>query len=63
MKKSDVLMTLAFIIQDNEEFPDIAASKALVYLEGIGMLPPICTVTVKDGKHTPTERCWDEESQ
>ena len=62
MKRETVLNQLEFII--NPEEPDLAWKKALrilSYLEDIGMLPPPCSVTIKDGKHTPTIRKWDDE--
>ena len=36
-----------------------ASGRILDKIEKLGMLPPTCTVTIEDGKHTATERRWD----
>jgi hypothetical protein len=48
------------VYQDYEMYKE-EAEDILIALEKSGMLPPLCTVTIKDGKHTPTERRWDHE--
>jgi hypothetical protein len=60
MKKEDVVDVISWIILDDGTNKE-KALHILSYLEGVGMLPPICTTTIKDGKHTPTERKWDDE--
>lgn len=62
MKRSDVLDALFDIIHDDDIRAIDKHYRILSYVEDIGMLPPPCTVTIKDGKHTPTERVWDEEN-
>jgi hypothetical protein len=65
MKRSEALNAIAYIIMDykyeDTGDSDETALRVLSYLEDLGMQPPICTVTIKDGKHTPTEYKWDEE--
>lgn len=38
-----------------------AAIDILKLIEELGMLPPVNTCKVVDGKHTPSERSWDNE--
>lgn len=61
MKRAEVVSTIAYMIADGYEGYD-QALRILSYLEDLGMLPPVCTVTIKDGKHTPTVRKWDDEA-
>lgn len=63
MKRNDVIDAIAWILvegaDDNEGTP--TALRILSYIEDIGMLPPPCSVKIENGKHTPTERKWDDE--
>jgi hypothetical protein len=66
MKRSEIISKLEDYLIDYQcdDWPDctFSANEILTYLEKeIGMLPPPCTVTIKDGKHTPTERKWEDE--
>lgn len=61
MKKIDAVHAIEAIIMWEEDDSRDRALRVLSYLEDIGMLPPPCSVTIKNGKHTPTERKWDDE--
>lgn len=61
MKREDAIKTINWIINnDKSEGIESHGLRVMSYLEDIGMLPPLCAVTIKDDKHTPTERKWDE---
>lgn len=57
MKRSKMIQKISYYTQEDKDL----AKRCLDMLEQMGMLPPICKVVIKDGKHTPTERRWDNE--
>jgi len=66
MKRTEVINTISWMIADYKgdlTLDDKIALRVLSYLEDIGMQPPVCSVTIKDGKHTPAERRWDDEDE
>lgn len=64
MKRENVVNAIEWIILDEENTNSYdTALRILSYIEDIGMLPPNCSVTIKDGKHTPTERKWEDETK
>lgn len=63
MKKIDAVNAIEWIINNDESEGTIPVSyRILSYLEDIGMLPPTCSVTIENGKHTPSIRKWDDEN-